>query len=222
MQSEADEKFILEFHHNGVVNWLGGSSSDAATAAYDPVFYMLSACTDYIWWVYRRTQQYHCGINPSLDYPIDVKRHNQGAFDKMVGFSNFINADGYSNYWTTYWYNYTIAQGCPDCNSEYLWCDRSSFRCVAHSRRNDFNIGRYSVPITDVFEPETEYVPHRIESPAMPAPFNDGRTMATSRRDAQAAIARQQSLISRRRAMLVLNALDGSDVLEKSSSNFDT
>lgn len=199
-KSEAEAKYVLEFHFNGVMNWLGGSSADAMTAAYDPVFYMLSACTDYIWEVFRKIQERNCNINPSIDYPEHIQHNKLAAFDKMFGFSNISNVHGYSNYWTMYWYNYTTAPACPNCNFDYAWCNSNTFRCVAHSRRSDYNAGRNS--FTEEFEPLAEYIPARSDIPFMPSPLNDGRTMASSKHDAIQAVIKSKANTHGREALL--------------------
>ncbi|XP_045194592.2 putative tyrosinase-like protein tyr-3 [Mercenaria mercenaria] len=221
VRSESEEIFVLEYHHNGILNWLGGSAADAKTAAYDPVFYMLSACTDFIWEIFRKIQLTECNINPSMDYPTNTKAHKQGAFDKMPGFSQFSNVHGYSNYWSTFWYNYTLAQGCPNCNSKYQWCSTKVDRCISHSRRTDYNVGRNVVSANEAFEPDTEYVPHRVEIPFMPSPLNDGRTMASAKLDARKAVTRRRSSNKQQRNLFVLSALGRSSLISDSLSAND-
>jgi len=182
IRTDAGEQFVLEFHQNGVLNWVGGTVADGNTAAYDPVFYLIAACTDHIWEVFRTKQRIACKRNPATDYP----QHASTAFDKMFAFSDFINAHGYSAFWTGAWYNYTRAPACPVCDSDHLWCDAGLGRCIANSRRTDFNIGP-KVPAGNYEEPDTDYSPRKIEFPQRPSPFNDGRTLATAKRDAERA-----------------------------------
>lgn len=207
VRKEEDEVYVIEYYHNGAVNWVGGSSADAMTAAYDPVFYMLSAFSDHVWEVFRKVQGTTCNVNPSMDYPDKSDGTRRNALEKMFGFSEMANQHGFSNYWTTYWYNYTLTSTCPDCNSEYVWCDRSINRCVGHSRRTDYNSGGYSAPHNEAYEPYTEYIPHRIDLPALPSPFNDGRTMATVKRDAKRAMSKHTAKTAGERQFMVLNAL---------------
>ncbi|WAR12629.1 TYR3-like protein [Mya arenaria] len=178
--TDIDEQYVMEYHQNGVFNWVGGTVADADTAAYDPVFYLISACTDHIWEVFQYRQRVACNKVPATDYP------NKDAFKKMFGFSELINAHGYSGHWTTAWYNYTRAPYCPNCNSEFLWCDKLKTRCVADSRRNDFNIGPKQHLDLNI-DTEVEYIPRKIAFPQLPSPFNDGRTLVTGKRDAKRA-----------------------------------
>jgi hypothetical protein len=213
---------VLEYHHNGVLNWLGGSAADATTVAYDPVFYFVSAFTDFVWEVFRKKQQVSCNINPSLDYPNNTSGQGKDSSVKMIGFSDLSYIDGYSNNWTQFWYNYTLAQNCQNCNSEFFWCDSYKQLCVSHSRRTDYNILTTVILTSDSFEPETEYVPRRVEISIFPSPLNDGRTMASARQDAKAYVTeRQRSLSSRRRNMLVLSALGRFSLLSDSLSRND-
>lgn len=213
IQLESEEDHVLEYHHNGVLNWLGGTAADASTAAYDPVFYMVSACTDYIWEVFRRLQDINCNIESALDYPTDFMDPEHDAFAKMAGFADFANAHGYSSYWTRFWYNYTRALTCPDCQSEYLWCNRDSSRCVSHSRRTDFNIGGFPALTTEDYEPLAEFVPHKVSVPFMPSPLNDGRTMASARVDAKNAVERLRASAAAHTQdqLLSLGALSNTD-----------
>lgn len=214
IKEDSEEEYAIEYHHNGVLNWLGGSAADAMTAAYDPVFYFLSACTDYIWEVFRKLEVSSCNVNPAKDYPADYVPEKHGAYHAMFGFTELFNAHGYSNYWTTYWYNYSRALGCPDCESEYIWCDSRSYRCTSHSRRTDFNVGAYPAQRTEPFEPTAEFVPHRKTLPFMPSPLNDGRTMASAKRDAKKVIEYHQRsvAINERDQLIALGALGHSDL----------
>lgn len=222
VNSDNKEIFVLEYNHNGVLNWLGGSAADAATVAYDPVFYFISACTDFIWEVFRKNQQNNCEVDPSFDYPTNINDLRTGPYETMSGFSDLSNIRGYSNEWTNLWYTYTLAQSCPNCNSEFFWCDPYKNRCISHSRRTDHNVLATVHLASGPFEPVVEYIPHRVELAILPSPLNDGRTMASSKLDAKTYVTdRQRSLNTQRRNMFVLSALGQSSLLPDSLSNND-
>ena len=187
--SGEDEETNFEYQNNGVRNWIGGTISNALVSAYDPVYYMQLAFNDYQWERFRRNQRVRCNVQDDHNYPDSTQSgKGHGAFDRMVGFSKLTNLRGLSSFWTRYWYTYADAPSCPRCGSEHLWCNRETRRCVAHSRRTDYNAARF-YNSTIPFEPYAEYIPNKNEYPAMPSPFNDGRTYATARRDARNAVA---------------------------------
>ncbi|WAR12635.1 TYR3-like protein, partial [Mya arenaria] len=196
-----ERDYIIEFHHNGVHNWVGGDMADGSYAAYDPVFYMHHAFIDFIWEKFRRHQISTCQINPETAYATRTGNSGHGPNDPMYGFSSLNNIDGLKNVWTERFYNYEESPQCPNCNSRYLYCDTITYRCVSHSRRTDFNVGNFmSTPkattfgmVNETIEPITQSIPKRIISPFIPSPNPDGRFQSTAKEDAMAAVDLQRS-----------------------------
>ncbi|KAL3860853.1 hypothetical protein ACJMK2_010917 [Sinanodonta woodiana] len=133
---------VIEAHHNGPHNFVGGSSGDMSflqTATYDPVFFMHHAFVDYIWELFRQRQRTACNINPATDYPANVNLHE--ADRQMWGrnLSEYRNIDGYADFWTDNWYRYEPAPSCSrqnpnGCGSQYLECDLTRNVCVSRTR----------------------------------------------------------------------------------------
>lgn len=104
---DGEIRFIIEHHHDGVHNWVGGAMSRLNTAVFDPVFFLHHAKVDYIWQLFRDHQKYACYLDPSKDYPWTPE--NSAYHDpsrRMDRFPMFTNIDGYASYWETFWYKY--------------------------------------------------------------------------------------------------------------------
>ncbi|XP_052233712.1 putative tyrosinase-like protein tyr-3 [Dreissena polymorpha] len=190
---------ILEYHSNGVNNWVGGDMTDASFAAYDPVFYMHLAFIDFIWERFRENQANTCQINPENAYASPPGYRSQQAEVPMYGFSELRNIDGLMSYWTKTWYAYEPRPRCPDCGSKYLFCNMTSQMCISHSRRTDFNAGKRVDPLgaigaaSNSFEPRSVFIPKRSIYPFTPSPESDGRLHSTALDDAKETIARLQT-----------------------------
>ncbi|KAL5021140.1 hypothetical protein ScPMuIL_000295 [Solemya velum] len=130
----ASPMYNLEFHHNGVHNWVDGQMAGLETAPQDPVFYMHHAYVDYLWELFRIRQR-EFGIDASLDYPSNYGEpvHSpNNAMDNMVSYTNI---QGYDDFWMSSVYSYDRAPSCswisPSCGSRYLRCDMTRSRCVS-------------------------------------------------------------------------------------------
>ena len=193
-----EREHILEYHHQGVLDWIGGDAANPLMAAYDPVFYMSLAFIDYLWELVRRRQVHSCRTDPQWDYPVRVGKRGHGASDMMEGFDKYRNIDGLANFWMTSWYNYEDHAKCPDCGgSKYLYCNTTSYRCYSHSRRTDYNVGgfrespkakRFGI-LSETFEPEQDYVPKFMPSSyKVEGPLSDGHFAFTALSDAKDAV----------------------------------
>ncbi|KAL4234511.1 hypothetical protein ACF0H5_006154 [Mactra antiquata] len=188
-----EEEYVLEYHNYGSLNWVGGDMADGAFAPYDPAFYFFLAFVDYQWELFREKQIRLCGVNPITDYPIFTG--GQEANDLMFGFG-IKNIDGLGS--IANWYAYEEAPKCPDCGSQYLYCDKVLMRCVSHSRRADFNVGitiagPYSgFGVADIpkgpFEPTSDLVPKRTLMKLQLAPLRDVRSRESAQLDARKAL----------------------------------
>ncbi|XP_069141199.1 uncharacterized protein [Argopecten irradians] len=136
----ADSTYNLEYHHGKIHLFVDGHLSDLVSAAHDPLFFMLHAFIDYIWWMFRNKQEEN-GIDPSQDYPETlIERHQPDR--TMDGFEMYQNIDGYSLNWTRDIYTYEISptecsEQYPSCNSKWLTCQFSNKRCVSKARRSN-------------------------------------------------------------------------------------
>lgn len=169
--------------------------ADGNFAAYDPVFYMHMAYIDFVWEYFRHRQKTRCGINPETAYASPPYKMGQGPDELMFGFTEFKNIDGLRDFWTKTWYDYEISPECPNCGSNYLYCDQVLNHCMSHSRRTDYNVGQYQenpmspeIGLTgEPFEPLSIVLPKRTVYMFSPAPPNDPRTYLTARLDAKRA-----------------------------------
>lgn len=169
--------------------------SDKHFAAYDPAFYMLLAFVDLIWEQFRLHQETYCGVNPENDYPKKSVTSGTMQYDYLEGFDGLTYADSLKKYWTEKWYTYDTIPKCPDCGSKYLFCNSSIGLCVSHSRRTDFNAGRFLqtslfepfVPLAEPFEPLIEIIPKNIFGKFLPAPLRGKRTRDSAKLDAKIA-----------------------------------
>ncbi|OWF38462.1 uncharacterized protein LOC110466283 isoform X2 [Mizuhopecten yessoensis] len=137
----AELKYNLEVLHGNIHSFVSGHLGELTSAAHDPLFYMLHAFIDYIWWMFRKKQEAN-GIDPSEDYPeTTIKKHHPDQ--TMNGFSMYKNIDGYSSNWTRDIYTYDMSPTCSKnksshCNSKWLICDHDTGRCVSKARRRNY------------------------------------------------------------------------------------
>ncbi|KAH3776240.1 hypothetical protein DPMN_177660 [Dreissena polymorpha] len=129
----ATATYDLELEHGGPHVWVGGQMQGLNTAAHDPIFFLHHAFIDNIWERFRVRQSSACGVNPSIDYPSATGQHAPNRI--MDGIPEYRNIDGYSNYWTTNWFNYEPALSCPSCGaSPYIRCNTARNVCVSIAR----------------------------------------------------------------------------------------
>ncbi|XP_060070626.1 uncharacterized protein LOC132550550 [Ylistrum balloti] len=149
----AESQYNIEHFHGRIHTFVGGHLGNLVSAAHDPLFYMLHAFIDYIWWRFRNQQEAN-GIDPSMDYPeTDIDGHQ--ANDIMNGFGMYRNIDGYSRNWTRDIYTYEMSPTCSkdqswSCNSKWLICQHHTGRCVSKGRRrtNSFRPERFDTLMT--------------------------------------------------------------------------
>jgi len=173
--------------------------ADGAFAAFDPAFYLHHAFIDYLWEKVRERQAMFCKINPDTAYATQKRAFGQNSGDIMSGHSLVTNGDGLKSLWTEKWYLYEDSPECPTCGSQYLYCNTTINKCVAHSRRSDFNVGQFKTSprantfgvVDESFEPVTFELPKRVAFPLTPAPNPDGRFHNTAKEDAIEAVHNQ-------------------------------
>ena len=80
---------------------------------------------------------HRCGVDPESDYPGDKYCGGEGhkAFDRMFGYEHLRNIDGLSHIFIKQFYKYETLPQCPDCGSNYLYCDRKKQICVSRDKK---------------------------------------------------------------------------------------
>ncbi|XP_033746355.1 uncharacterized protein LOC117331634 [Pecten maximus] len=135
----AQSGYNLEYLHGKIHMFVNGHLGDLVSAAHDPLFYMLHAFIDYVWWMFRNKQESN-GIDPANDYPETSIKQQQPNLT-MDGFNMYKNIDGYSQNWTRDIYTYEMTPTCskeqPSCNSKWLTCQLDKGRCVSKARRRN-------------------------------------------------------------------------------------
>ena len=126
----------FEGNHGAVHGFIGGHMSQLACAPNDPVFFFHHCFIDYLFEQFR--QKYQQSVL-DRDYPRDSfvpDRHH--AEDAMMPFDSLMNIDGLSTNYTELYYTYASRPNrCyehEDCQSEILWCNKASNRCLAKIR----------------------------------------------------------------------------------------
>ena len=126
-----DAKF--EEDHNAVHDFIGGHMADLACAPSDPLFWLEHVFIDCVFEKFRRYSQYTW---PEKDYPVGMygelsNEHKAYAF--MEPFRPIYNIHGLSNHYTNYYYQCAPrpvhCKSEAECQSQYLWCDTSTYRC---------------------------------------------------------------------------------------------
>ncbi|XP_062609087.1 uncharacterized protein LOC134270859 [Saccostrea cucullata] len=168
----------LEGQHNNVHVWVGGHMVDATVTAYDPVFFLHHTFIDYIWERFRqKIRQF--GVDPETDYPWPMTQrpsqlHNPDR--NMDTYTNYTNLDGYSDIFTTEFYQYEDMPSCAtNCgNSRFLTCQGGV--CVA---RTASDIGEATSAQMMAFSVNFAGVSEEEPEPAVPflASFVDSRTV---------------------------------------------
>lgn len=130
----ARNRHNMEFYHNGIHSWVGGDLGFLNTATRDPIFFLLHAFIDYIWWRFQQ-RQLQLDIDPFTDYPENFGHFRHAPDARMAGFENYVNADGYSSHWTTDIYTYQLSPECPHCGHSN-WLDCVSGLCVSKTGNN--------------------------------------------------------------------------------------
>ncbi|KAH3771714.1 hypothetical protein DPMN_173042 [Dreissena polymorpha] len=80
-----------------------------------------------------------CGIDPETDYPPDHLSAIRGrvghtAFDRMYGYEHLRNVDALSHIFIKKFYKYETLPQCPDCGSEFLYCDPIKQMCISKDK----------------------------------------------------------------------------------------
>ncbi|KAJ8301541.1 hypothetical protein KUTeg_020528, partial [Tegillarca granosa] len=136
MPTQPIYEYNFEMHHNGPHREVGGHMSQLHTATMDPVFFMHHCFMDYIWEVFRTKIRDVDGVNPETDYPEDwtLEFILQRPTDPMPRFWGLLNIDGFSNFWTEFYYSYQDQPTCDEvkeCGSPYYECLRPLNRCTS-------------------------------------------------------------------------------------------
>ena len=119
----------IEAEHNNVHNWLGGAMFFRNASPQDPCFFFHHAFIDYMWELFRRKLR-KFGRNPATDYPeIGMNRKFHAAQFPMIGFEQYRNIDGYSDFFTQRIYQYE-SPCCKSC-SQSPWTVCKFGKCVA-------------------------------------------------------------------------------------------
>uniref|UniRef100_A0A1I8B1K7 Tyrosinase copper-binding domain-containing protein n=1 Tax=Meloidogyne hapla TaxID=6305 RepID=A0A1I8B1K7_MELHA len=110
--------------------WVGGFMFVIRVSPNDPTFYLHHAFIDFLWEQFRlQNQDRHQREN---DYAIKNCNRNHEFNAQMKPF-NLRNKDGLSNDYTDFWFEYEPIRHCsrelPFCDSKFLFCDKSAWRC---------------------------------------------------------------------------------------------
>uniref|UniRef100_A0A914NV03 Tyrosinase copper-binding domain-containing protein n=1 Tax=Meloidogyne incognita TaxID=6306 RepID=A0A914NV03_MELIC len=110
--------------------WVGGFMFVIRVSPNDPTFYFHHAFIDYLWEQFRLQNQDR--YQRENDYAIKNCNRNHEFNAQMKPF-NLRNKDGLSNDYTDFWFEYESVRHCskelPFCDSKFLFCDKSSWRC---------------------------------------------------------------------------------------------
>ncbi|XP_021373591.1 uncharacterized protein LOC110463381, partial [Mizuhopecten yessoensis] len=118
--------YNLEYLHNGIHTYVGGHLTSLNLATEDPIFFLLHCFIDYIYEKFRQRQK-SLGIDPTINVPDpgdDYLGGKHRPYANMSFFTNYTNADGYSDYWTEEVYEYEDSPSTcyTDCGSPNLVC----------------------------------------------------------------------------------------------------
>ncbi|KAI8787268.1 tyrosinase protein tyr-1 [Biomphalaria glabrata] len=145
-------KFDLESFHEGVHAFCGGAMKLFATAAFDPLFYLLHTFIDLIWSLFRDNLKKH-GVDPET-FPVIKNSSHLHSSDSPTYFGNLTHADGYSEILAnsvTYWKSPVCNETKPDCDSRFLICEKESGRCLP-TISNDTITANMSMGEPDYFD----------------------------------------------------------------------
>ncbi|VDO99568.1 unnamed protein product [Soboliphyme baturini] len=127
-----------DFQVQGAVGlWVGGHMKDIPTSPDDPVFYLHHSFVDYLWEEFRLMKQTRA--ERETQYPTEQNSCNSYHYanSTMLPFK-LKNIDGLSNKYTDMFYVYDSRPTCsssqPMCESEYLFCDATTSRCLSQVR----------------------------------------------------------------------------------------
>ncbi|KAL3117198.1 hypothetical protein niasHT_007601 [Heterodera trifolii] len=110
--------------------WVGGFMFVIRVSPNDPTFYFHHAFIDFLWEQFRQRSQSR--KQRERDYAEKTCNKNH-AFDGQMKPFKIKNKDGLSNDYTDFWVDYEPIRHCtsdrPICESRFLFCDRSVWRC---------------------------------------------------------------------------------------------
>ncbi|KAJ8303582.1 hypothetical protein KUTeg_019978 [Tegillarca granosa] len=135
-------QYNFEFKHGAQHVFVDGIFGRINTAAYDPLFYIYHCFVDYVYQKFREVSE-NAGVDIENDWTsLYSPFHAPGL---LSGFANYTHMQGQSKYYTNCIYQYEDGPTCSEnvtsgCNSEYLWCNQSSARCVSFSETEYINM----------------------------------------------------------------------------------
>ncbi|KAF7635657.1 hypothetical protein Mgra_00004900 [Meloidogyne graminicola] len=110
--------------------WVGGFMFVIRVSPNDPTFYFHHAFIDFLWEKFRLQNQDR--YQRENDYAVKTCNRNHEFNAQMKPF-NLRNKDGLSNDYTDFWFEYEPVRHCsnelPFCDSKFLFCDKSAWRC---------------------------------------------------------------------------------------------
>lgn len=108
----------FELIHNAVHVWVGGDMSRIDTSTNDICFFLTHSFFDYMFEELRTNMRNNFGTDPANDYPdisgnsvLMSRGHHEN--ETMTPFTNFINKDGYADFWTQSVFTYEKARLIP-------------------------------------------------------------------------------------------------------------
>ena len=146
-----DRNVTIEREHDFVHIWIGGIMSRTDSSPYDPIFWFHHTYIDYMWELFRQKMR-RFGRDPTTDYPANGRNETLSAPDyRMIHFQAFRNIDGYSDFFTQFFYRYE-SPNCQACfQSPWTICDNFG-QCVA----------RINMPGTELVEGPTPTSPMQV------------------------------------------------------------
>uniref|UniRef100_A0A914HFV1 Tyrosinase copper-binding domain-containing protein n=1 Tax=Globodera rostochiensis TaxID=31243 RepID=A0A914HFV1_GLORO len=110
--------------------WVGGFMFVIRVSPNDPTFYFHHAFIDFLWEQFRQKSQSR--KQRERDYAEKICNKSHGLNAQMKPFK-LKNKDGLSNDYTDFWVDYEAVRHCtsdrPTCDSRFLFCDRTAWRC---------------------------------------------------------------------------------------------
>uniref|UniRef100_A0A914LA40 Tyrosinase copper-binding domain-containing protein n=1 Tax=Meloidogyne incognita TaxID=6306 RepID=A0A914LA40_MELIC len=130
----------LEYTHARTHKCVGGDMSYLETSANEILFPLFHCFVDSVFEEWRQTKQNR--TQRANDYPENLPACSPACHSRnatMTQFPNLKNIDGLNNAYTDNMYEYAARSTCDatkDCESEYLFCDRSNDApiCVSKAR----------------------------------------------------------------------------------------